>query len=99
MNGREAGTFSRDITKAKDGRWTFYDSQVLIWNIYKIHIATLEQLSKTNFLLKAKLNVGDVLYYWTYVDYFDGTRKLGYPKDDQFFVVKGNKSDNWFAKI
>lgn len=63
MNGREAGTFSRDITKAKNGRWTFYDSQ-------------------------AKLNVGDVLYYWTYVDYFDGTRKLGYPKDDQFFEVK-----------
>lgn len=25
------------------------------------------------------------------MDYFDGTRKLGYPKDDQFFVVKGKK--------
>ncbi|XP_030763973.1 beta-1,3-glucan-binding protein-like [Sitophilus oryzae] len=62
MNGREAGTFSRDITKAKDGRWTFYDTQ-------------------------AKLNVGDILYYWTFVDYFDGTRKLGYVRDDQTFTV------------
>lgn len=33
MNGREAGTFSRDITKAKNGRWTFYDSQV--YELYK----------------------------------------------------------------
>ncbi|KAL1491801.1 hypothetical protein ABEB36_012344 [Hypothenemus hampei] len=63
MNGREGGTFSRDITKAKNGRWTFYDTQ-------------------------AKLNVGDILYYWTYVDYFDGERKLGYARDDEEFVVK-----------
>ncbi|XP_066246310.1 beta-1,3-glucan-binding protein-like [Euwallacea similis] len=63
MNGREAGRFSRDILKAKDGKWTFYDSQ-------------------------AKLKIGDILYYWTYVDYFDGERKLGYPKDDQVFEIK-----------
>ncbi|XP_066149676.1 beta-1,3-glucan-binding protein-like [Euwallacea fornicatus] len=63
MIGREAGMFSRDITKPKDGRWTFYDSM-------------------------AKLAVGDILYYWTYADYFDGERKLGYPKDDQVFEVK-----------
>ncbi|XP_060535348.1 beta-1,3-glucan-binding protein [Cylas formicarius] len=62
MNGREGGTFSRDITKAKNGRWTFYDPIT-------------------------KLNVGDVIYYWTYVDYFDGRNKLGYPKDDQEFTV------------
>lgn len=62
MNGREGGYFSRDITKAKDGRWTFYDPQ-------------------------ARLNIGDTLYYWTFVDYFDGERKLGYTKDDQSFRV------------
>lgn len=62
MNGREAGTFSRDILKAKDGRWTFYDKS-------------------------AKLNKGDKIFYWTYVDYFDGERKLGYPKDDQSFTI------------
>ncbi|XP_044256880.1 beta-1,3-glucan-binding protein-like [Tribolium madens] len=62
MNGREGGTFSRDITKAKNGRWTFYDPY-------------------------AKLKLGDRLYYWTYVDYFDGKNKLGYTKDDQEFVV------------
>lgn len=37
----------------------------------------------------AILKPGDTLYYWTYVDYFDGIRKLGYPKDDQKFEVKG----------
>ncbi|CAH0546478.1 unnamed protein product [Brassicogethes aeneus] len=63
MNGREGGTFSRDILKPKDGKWTFYDPT-------------------------AKLNIGDKLYYWTYVDFFDGERKLGYPKDDQFHEVK-----------
>ncbi|KAJ8930602.1 hypothetical protein NQ314_016572 [Rhamnusium bicolor] len=63
MEGREAGTFSRDILKAKNGRWTFSDKQT-------------------------KLKIGDILYYWTYVEYFDGQRKLGYPKDDQMFVVK-----------
>jgi hypothetical protein len=63
MNGREGGTFSRDILKAKNGRWTFYDAN-------------------------ARLKEGDILYYWTYVDYFDGKNKLGYPNDDQKFVVK-----------
>nr|XP_008191497.1 PREDICTED: beta-1,3-glucan-binding protein isoform X2 [Tribolium castaneum] len=63
MNGREGGTFSRDITKAKHGRWTFYDPY-------------------------AKLKIGDTIYYWTYVDYFDGKNKLGYTKDDQEFVVR-----------
>ncbi|GLV44857.1 Gram-negative bacteria binding protein 3 [Carabus blaptoides fortunei] len=62
MNGREGGTFSRDITRAKDGRWTFYDPQ-------------------------AKLKVGDTIYYWTYADYHDGERKLGYVNDDREFVV------------
>lgn len=64
MNGREAGTFSRDITKAKNGRWTFID--------------------KTT-----KLKPGDVIYYWTYVEYDDGTGKRGYPNDDQEFIVQG----------
>ncbi|XP_049819666.1 beta-1,3-glucan-binding protein-like [Aethina tumida] len=63
MNGREGGTFSRDIVKPKDGRWTFYEPT-------------------------AKLNIGDKLYYWTYVDYFDGKNKLGYTNDDQFYEVK-----------
>ncbi|XP_018563525.1 beta-1,3-glucan-binding protein-like [Anoplophora glabripennis] len=63
LNGREGGTFSRDITKAKNGRWTFIDPYT-------------------------KLKEGDVLYYWTYVDYFDGRTKLGYTNDDQVFVVK-----------
>ncbi|KAL3274986.1 hypothetical protein HHI36_019760 [Cryptolaemus montrouzieri] len=65
MNGREGGTFSRDITKAKNGRWTFYDPVT-------------------------ELKVGDTLYYWTYVDYYDGRNKLGYPKDDQVFQVTEN---------
>lgn len=64
MNGREAGTFSRDITKVKNGRWTFID--------------------KTT-----KLKVGDVIYYWTYVEHDDGTGKRGYPNDDQEFTVAG----------
>ncbi|KAJ8930601.1 hypothetical protein NQ314_016571 [Rhamnusium bicolor] len=63
LNGREGGTFSRDITKAKNGRWTFKDPYT-------------------------KLKKGDIIYYWTYVDYFDGERKLGYTKDDQQFVVE-----------
>ncbi|XP_044766626.1 beta-1,3-glucan-binding protein-like isoform X2 [Coccinella septempunctata] len=62
MNGREGGTFSRDITKAKNGRWTFYDPYTV-------------------------LNMGDTLYYWTYVDYFDGRNKLGYTNDDKSFTV------------
>lgn len=62
MNGREGGTYSRDIIKAKDGRWTFID--------------------KTT-----RLRPGDVIYYWTYVDYFDGERKLGYVNDDQSYTV------------
>lgn len=64
MEGREGGTFSRDILKPKNGRWTFTD--------------------KTT-----KLKKGDILYYWTYVDYFDGRNKLGYTNDDQMFVVEG----------
>lgn len=66
MNGREGGTFSRDIVKPKNGRWTFID--------------------KTT-----KLKPGDVIYYWTYVDYNDGERTLGYPKDDQMFTVTGKE--------
>lgn len=62
MNGREGGTFSKDVLKAKNGRWTFYDAT-------------------------AELKIGDTLYYWTYVDYFDGKNKLGYANDDQVFVV------------
>ncbi|KAJ8944326.1 hypothetical protein NQ318_016133 [Aromia moschata] len=64
MDGREAGTFSRDILKPKNGRWTFSDSST-------------------------KLKAGDIIYYWTYVEYAaDGKNKLGYPNDDQMFVVK-----------
>lgn len=62
MNGREGGTFSRDITKAKNGRWTFYDPYTV-------------------------LQTGDTLYYWTYVDYFDGRNKLGYTNDDRAYTV------------
>ncbi|CAH2003589.1 unnamed protein product [Acanthoscelides obtectus] len=62
MEGREGGTFSRDIIKPKNGRWTFVD---------KI----------------TKLKKGDILYYWTYVDYFDGKNKLGYTNDDQKYIV------------
>lgn len=64
FNGREAGTWARDITKAKDGRWTFVDTQT-------------------------KLKVGDVLYYWLTVHYFDGEKELGFYRDDQEFVVQG----------
>ena len=39
--------------------------------------------------LQAKVKVGDILYYWTFVDYFDGERKLGYVKDDQAFTITG----------
>lgn len=63
FNGREAGTWARDITKAKDGRWTFVDTQT-------------------------KLKVGDVLYYWLTVHYFDGEKELGFYRDDQEFVVQ-----------
>nr|XP_023017871.1 beta-1,3-glucan-binding protein-like [Leptinotarsa decemlineata] len=63
MIGREAGTFSRDILKPKNGRWTFVDTAT-------------------------KLKVGDIIYYWTYVEYStDGSNKLGFPKDDQMFTV------------
>lgn len=65
MDGREAGTFSRDIVKPKNGLWTFRDTVT-------------------------RLKVGDIIYFWTYVDYFDGTNKLGYPRDDQMFTVTGN---------
>lgn len=69
MEGREGGTFSRDILKQKDGRWTFADK-----------ITSLKK--------------GDIIYYWTYVDYFDGTRTLGYVRDDQSFVVNGKFISN-----
>lgn len=62
INNREAGTFSRDIYKAKNGFWTFSDSST-------------------------RLKVGDRIYFWTYVEYFDGQSKRGYPKDDQVFTV------------
>lgn len=64
MNGREGGHYSRDITKAKNGRWTFVDTT-------------------------AKLKPGDKIYYWTYVDYYDGVNKLGYQRDDQEYTVPG----------
>lgn len=35
-----------------------------------------------------KLKPGDVLNYWTYVDYYDGVNKLGYALDDQEYVVR-----------
>lgn len=60
MEGREAGTFSEDVRKPKNGRWTFYAPY-------------------------AKLKVGDKIHYWTYVEHLG----LGYPNDDQLFVVKG----------
>ncbi|CAH1105312.1 unnamed protein product [Psylliodes chrysocephalus] len=76
MDGREAGTFSRDIVKPKNGLWTFRDTVT-------------------------RLKVGDIIYFWTYVDYFDGTNKLGYPRDDQMFTVtellkkpSGNSGNN-----
>ncbi|XP_057667244.1 uncharacterized protein LOC130900563 [Diorhabda carinulata] len=34
-----------------------------------------------------KLKIGDRIYFWTYVEYFNGQSKLGYPKDDQIFTV------------
>ncbi|CAG9838773.1 unnamed protein product [Diabrotica balteata] len=34
-----------------------------------------------------RLRVGDKIYYWTYVELFDGYEKRGYPKDDQVFTV------------
>lgn len=62
MNGREAGTISRDILKMKDDRWTYWDPN-------------------------ARLKKGDIIYYWTYVDFNDGERTLGYAKDDQNYTV------------
>lgn len=61
MDGREAGTFSKDILKPKNGWWTFSAPST-------------------------KLEVGDKIYYWTYVEHLG----LGYPNDDQVFEVKGN---------
>lgn len=62
FDGLEAGQFARDITKARDGKWTFRDGQ-------------------------QRFKPGDVIYYWLYVDYFDGTRTLGYRREDQKYVV------------
>nr|XP_023017872.1 beta-1,3-glucan-binding protein-like isoform X1 [Leptinotarsa decemlineata] len=74
FDGREAGTFARDILKPRNGRWTFTD--------------------KTT-----KLKQGDVIYYWTYVDYFDGQNKLGYARDDQSYVVNNFDSNPDLPKI
>jgi hypothetical protein len=60
MNGLEAGQMARDIIKAKNGRWTFYDDRL-------------------------RLKVGDVIYYWLYVQY----EGLGYQKLDQTWTVTG----------
>ncbi|CAH0398896.1 unnamed protein product [Chilo suppressalis] len=60
MDGLEAGQWARDITKAKEGRWTFRDRN-------------------------AKLNIGDKIYFWTYV-IKDG---LGYRQDDGEWTVTG----------
>lgn len=40
-----------------------------------------------------KLKQGDVLNYWLYCDYNDGTRTLGYRKEDQTYVVKNLGTD------
>ncbi|XP_049874241.1 beta-1,3-glucan-binding protein 1-like [Pectinophora gossypiella] len=60
MEGLEAGYWSRDITKAKDGRWTFRDRD-------------------------AKLNIGDKVYFWTYVI----RNGLGYRQDNGEWTVTG----------
>jgi hypothetical protein len=56
----EAGQLSRDVTKAKNGRWVFKDDRI-------------------------KLNVGDVINYWLYVQY----EGLGFQKLDQTWTVTG----------
>ncbi|VVC95824.1 beta-1,3-glucan-binding protein-like [Leptidea sinapis] len=58
MEGLEAGQWSRDITKPKNGRWIFRDRN-------------------------AKLNIGDKIYFWTYV-IKDG---LGYRQDNGEWTV------------
>lgn len=60
MRHLEAGYFSRDILKPRNGRWTFYDDT-------------------------ACLQIGDVIYYWTFVQ----KNGLGYRLDDQRFIVTG----------
>lgn len=69
LNGREAGMISKDITRAKEGLWTFWDSTI-------------------------KLREDDVVYYWTYVEYNDGHRTVGYAKDDQVYTVT-SKDENF----
>ena len=64
INGREAGSFSRDITQTTNGRWAFVEKH-------------------------ARFNIGDILYYWVYVEFFDGQRVLGYPLDNLVFTVTG----------
>nr|CAD7574830.1 unnamed protein product [Timema californicum] len=59
MEGLEGGHMSKDIIKAKNGRWVFED-------------------------LRVRLKVGDIIYFWLYVQ-VDG---LGYRRDDQKFTVK-----------
>ncbi|XP_018563524.1 beta-1,3-glucan-binding protein-like [Anoplophora glabripennis] len=58
LTGREAGTFSEDILKPKNGWWTFHAPY-------------------------QKLQPGDKIYYWTYVEHLG----RGYPKDDQMYEV------------
>lgn len=60
MEGLEAGQWSRDITKPKNGVWIFRDRN-------------------------AKLKLGDVIYFWTYV-IKDG---LGYRQDNGEWTVTG----------
>ncbi|XP_045495475.1 beta-1,3-glucan-binding protein-like [Colias croceus] len=58
MEGLEAGQWSRDILKPKNGKWIFRDRS-------------------------AKLNIGDKIYFWTYV-IKDG---LGYRQDNGEWTV------------
>ncbi|XP_032520412.2 beta-1,3-glucan-binding protein 1-like [Danaus plexippus] len=60
MEGLEAGHWSRDITKAKNGLWIFRDR-------------------------KAKLKIGDKIYFWTYVL----KNGLGYRQDNGEWTVTG----------
>ncbi|GBP49633.1 Beta-1,3-glucan-binding protein [Eumeta japonica] len=60
MEGLEAGHWSRDITKVKNGKWIFRDRN-------------------------AMLNIGDKIYFWTYV-IKDG---LGYRQDNGEWTVTG----------
>lgn len=60
MKYLEAGFYSSDVLKPRNGRWTFYDDT-------------------------ACLHVGDIIYYWTFVQ----KSGFGYRLDDQRFIVTG----------